>query len=238
MGNKKAGKNLKQKKIKTAKPQKNTRIGKFKKGNGLKQKKQMVPEKQLKKNLGRELTEHKSTKLSKKPKLRERKSNVKNFKRNQKAELKDQNEASSPARGRKRKLKQDTNNSQEFKKMKKTDPNNSNVESETETEPEQSKKKKRRSRLKKKRTNIEGADETSKIAPNAGKFLLINLIKTYLKEKVKTIPVSKMQQRVLKKYCQLKGVEESPKLVKEFHQSLKSTFGVVVIDDVVKLVNR
>lgn len=184
----------------------------------------------------------KLAKFNKKQKLNNNESNPKNLKKEKKSKLTPPSQITqnvhitNPIVIKKQTLDRDDSN--QMKNMKKAKTNES---MDTESTSNETKKKKKRVRQKKKRTGVEAAAETAsatKIAPNAGKFLLINLIKMSLNQNEKSMPVAKLQKKVLKKYCQIKGVEEGPKLIKEFRQSLKLTMGVEVVDDKVKLINQ
>ncbi|KAK5642754.1 hypothetical protein RI129_008921 [Pyrocoelia pectoralis] len=192
-------------------------------------------------NLTDPSSSQKFIKLNKKQKVHNNESNPKNLKKVKKSGRTPPNEITQNVHItnptiliKRQKLDRDPDNSNQMKKIKKTKTNES---IDTESTSNETKKKKKRVKQKKKRTGVEAASAT-KIAPNAGKYLLINLITMTLNQNEKSMPVTKLQKKVLKKYCQIKGAEEGPKLIKEFHQSLKLTKGVEVLDDKAKLINQ
>ncbi|KAK4877654.1 hypothetical protein RN001_010160 [Aquatica leii] len=76
--------------------------------------------------------------------------------------------------------------------------------------------------------------KVQRTSPNAIKFLFINLIKSILQKKL-NLSKSKLKKKVLKKFCKVMGAEEKPEFVQQYEKSLMLTYGIVVLEDSVKL---
>ncbi|KAF5278988.1 hypothetical protein FQA39_LY05666 [Lamprigera yunnana] len=71
-------------------------------------------------------------------------------------------------------------------------------------------------------------------APNATKFMLVNLIKKLVKKK-ESISLDKLKTKVIQKYCKATGNPESKELSKVYDRSLKMTYGIEINDNIVNL---
>ncbi|KAF5295509.1 hypothetical protein FQR65_LT10497 [Abscondita terminalis] len=71
-------------------------------------------------------------------------------------------------------------------------------------------------------------------SPNANKFLFIKLIKKIVLKKV-FISKDKLKKKVLKRFCKIMGVGETPEFIRDYEKSLMLTYGIEVIEDNVKL---
>ncbi|KAB0796950.1 hypothetical protein PPYR_11011 [Photinus pyralis] len=149
-------------------------------------------------------------------------------KNRKKSKLQQEETVTSTTMGQEKRTLANDINSYEFKRAKTSDPTE---EIDTHKKPDHAKKTKKSVKTKSKGTNT----KETQVPHTARALQLTNLIKLCLKEDEKTISIAKLQKKVLKKYCQMKGGQETPKLVREFNHCLYSTQGVEVVNDTVKL---